>query len=188
MTPKDRIFWALQQFIFTLRLQGLCKDGNIASELFTPEKMVRTWDGQQIRINEWNNLSKDSLITVAKNNTLLALGGSVIVVDEALTIAHSPQRQSGAFDEWKYTPTDLNALREVIYLIRCAYAHHMIDVHWNISNGRKSAIYKIKTPDGIQVEFDARDKNKTKLHPDHFGGLAGYFALVNFAFYSVSGS
>ncbi|MBX7147506.1 hypothetical protein K1X76_00345 [bacterium] len=176
MTEKESVYWALQQFTFAVKLVVCCFNAKIDFNIFKPKVTFNIQNDVTFDVPEWDIINQEELNKAVMNQLMASLAACTIAVDEALSIRHG----KSSFRNWEKTPSDLNALREIIFLIRSAYAHKMPDVYWNIDPNRNKAIYTVNTPDG-QVQLDARDKHGTKLKFPHFGGLKGYLHLVNFA-------
>jgi len=175
MTEAEKIFWAVEQFTFAIKFLTCCNSGTVDPNIFKPKAIMRL-KGVSFEIQAWNDMNLEKLKKAAGNQLMVSMAASAITVDDALSRVYG----KNSFDAWKKDPSDLNSLREIIFLIRCAYAHTMPDVHWCIDKKRKDAIYQVCTPDG-NVSFNAGNKQREKLKFNHFGGLKGYFDLVNFA-------
>lgn len=176
MNEAERIYWGFQQFVFAAKFAACCENGTIDSSVFQPKSTVCIENDVTFNIPEWDAFNQEELVKSSLNMMMSSLGACSIAVDEALSIRNG----KSSFRNWQNNPTDLNALREIMFLIRSAYAHKMPDVHWHIDGQRRTATYQVNTPDGL-VEFDANGKDGTKLVLSHFGGLRGYINLVNYA-------
>ena len=176
MTEAERVFWGFQQFAFAVKFVAACGSNEIGIDAFQPERTVRIGNEAPITIPEWDVIDQNQLSVGAQNFLMISLGACSIAVDEALSIRNG----KSSFRNWSNNQNDLNGLREIIFLIRSAYAHKMPDVHWFIDTPRRQAVYQVQTPDGL-VELDTNNRHGTKLEFCHFGGLRGYVNLVNYA-------
>ncbi|WP_445365577.1 hypothetical protein ACJJJB_01505 [Microbulbifer sp. ANSA001] len=176
MNEAERVYWGLQQFVFAAKFAVCCQNEIIDSSVFQSKCTLNIDSDVTFDIPEWDAFNQSELVKSALNQMMISLGACSIAVDEALSIRNG----NSSYKNWAATPSDLNSLREIMFLIRSAYAHKMPDVHWHISGARTTALYKVNTPDGL-VEFDANGKHGTKLELSHFGGLKGYINLVNYA-------
>ena len=142
---------------------------------FEPARELHLPGEARIGLPEWKDFDKLKLCQLANNYLLLALGACVISAEEALSKKHG----SSTSKNYKNNPTDINALREVILIIRSAFAHKLNDVHWIIDVNRR-LLYEVNTPDGMVI-FDARNRHNTKFNFAHIGGMEGLHKLINFA-------
>lgn len=179
MKEFEKVDWGLQQIAFAFKLYNCCKANEIDPDLFKPELTVKI-DNDTINVPKWKGFNQNELLKQALNQVMTAVGVCAIAVDQALLTKHG----KSSFKNWKNNPNDLNSLREIIFLIRSAYAHKMPDVYWNISGPRTKAKYVVNTPK-VKVEFDANNKHGTKLKVSHFGGFKGFIHLVQFASYTL---
>jgi len=176
-TEAEIVYWAVEQFTFAAKFLACCLKKKVDVSMFEPKTILTVDDGSIIKIAEWPKMNQSKLENGAKNQLMTSIAACSIAVDDALSRRYGG---SSSYRNWKAKPSSINSLREIIFLIRSAYAHKMPDVHWHISSNRRGAIYTVTTPDG-EVEFDANDRHGTKMNPVHFGGLKGYFRLVNYA-------
>jgi len=176
MTGAEKVYWGLQQFVFAAKFAACCNSGTIDFNLFKPRCTISIPNDVTFDIPEWNSINQEELVVGALNQLMISLGACAIAVDEGLSSKHG----KSSFKNWEKDQSDINSLREVIFLIRSAYAHKMPEVHWHISGPRAKTTYLINTPNG-DVQFDANGKNGTKLEISHFGGLRGFIYLVHLA-------
>lgn len=175
MNELEKVKWGLQQIEFAFKFYKCCFDNEINCKLFKPKLTVKV-DNDTINIPEWDIFTQDELVKQALNQTMTSVGVCVIAVDQALSAKHG----NSSFKNWQNNPNDLNSLREIIFLIRSAYAHKIPDVYWHISGDRTAANYVVNTPGG-PIKFNANGKHGTKLEVSHFNGFEGFIHLVKFA-------
>ncbi len=116
------------------------------------------------------------LIKQAENLLMNSVGVCAIAADSALADKYG----KSSYREWEKNSTELNTIRELIFIIRSAYAHKIPDVFWYIDGSRSQAIYELNTPFG-KVNFDARNRQNTKLEFAHFGGIKTFIYLLESA-------
>lgn len=176
MTESEQIYWAAQQFAFALKFVHLCQKERISADLFKPSCDFHIDGVYQCSISDWDAIDQTQLNLAALNQLMIAVGASAIAIDYALTRKHG----SSSYKNWHNNPSDLNSLREIIFLIRSAYAHKIPDVYWHIDGPRRNAVYKVQTPDG-EVVLDTKNRNGTKFDFSHLGGIQGYLRLLHYA-------
>lgn len=176
LTEVEKVRWAIEHFVFTMKLSAIVENGMINHEIFRPSTNVIFSGEPLMTIPEWDGLTQAGLIDAVRNYQMMSIAGSSIAADNALSAKHGRSSQN----LWQANPNDLNSLREILFLIRSAYAHTVPDVHWQIAGRRKTNIYSVETPDQI-VEFDANGKHGAKLDFADFGGLKGYLSLLLYA-------
>lgn len=174
-TNAEIHYWGFEQFISASKFYSACLHDEINPKCFEPARELHLPGEAYIGLPEWKDFDKLKLCQLANNYLLLALGACAISADEALSNKHGSTNAKN----YANNPTDINALREVILIIRSAFAHRLNNVHWVIDKNRRR-LYEVNTPNGI-VKFDARDKHNTKFEFAHIGGMEGFHKLINFA-------
>lgn len=174
-TPAQIHYWGFEQFISAAKFYSACMNDEIDPKSFEPARQLHLPGEAYIGLPEWKDIDKLKLCQLANNYLLLALGACVISADEALSKKHG----ASSARNYANSSTNINALREVILIIRSAFAHRLNDVHWVIDPNRR-LLYEIDTPEG-KVTFDARDKHNTKFEFAHIGGMEGFHSLINLA-------
>ncbi len=104
-------------------------------------------------------------------NNLLAcvMGNCSIILDEAL---------DGKFGDKpkQFSDSDLDQLRAIIYMMRCAFAHTPTLPRWDIRQGSKyDKEFHIKE---INMTIDGRKLDGKKLSIKDHGGMVGYLTLM----------
>ncbi|WP_298773908.1 hypothetical protein [uncultured Shewanella sp.] len=107
MTETERVYWALQQFMFAAKFAACCDNQSIYYNVFKPVSTVRIPNDVTFDIPEWDIFNQEGLMTAALNQMMTSLGACSIAVDEAL----SSRDGNSSFRNWQNNQNDLNSLR-----------------------------------------------------------------------------
>lgn len=165
--------------MFALKFFYCCQKNKIVASIFEPELTFKI-DSELVQVPKWDAFNQSELIKQAENQLMNSVGVCAIAVDSALADKYG----KSSYREWKKNPTEINTIREIIFIIRSAYAHKIPDVFWYIDSSRSQAIYELNTPFGI-VNFDARNKQNTKLEFAHIGGVKTFIYLLERALKNI---
>jgi len=161
--PKARICAARNLLMF-----GLCISDIIMHDKFDIGLLQKVRRFQNIEfIPTWD---ARTLLAQPKNLNMCVLGNCFLAVDEALEDVFG--RKPSTFAD-----TDLDSLRAIVYMLRCAIAHGTTAPRWN-AQGQFRRVFRINE---IGYEFDARNiHNKLIQHKD-YGRLKGALSLIDYA-------
>ena len=162
--PYYRIKTAHEMLVFGLVICDLLAKRKIDEGMILTDTVV-----DNIEIHpKWNKADIEGLV---KNLRYCVLGNSFIAFDEAL---------DDVFDKKPdvYSETDLDALRAIIYMLRCAIAHAPMTPRWKADNEKYRRKFRINE---IDYELDMANLNdKPVMHRD-YGALGGAFQLIQYA-------
>jgi hypothetical protein len=161
--PKQRIQVARNLLIFGLFVADIVLYDSFDTGLL---KKVRTFENLNITPN-WDD--KD-IVANTKNLSLCVLGNCFLVVDEALDEVFGKKPQ-------KYADTDLDSLRIIIYMLRCAIAHGATAPRWKAQEQFK----RIIRINDISYQLDARHIDGKLLEHKDFGRLDGALRLIDYS-------
>jgi len=96
------------------------------------------------------------------------LGNCFVIIDEALNqlCGEKPQH---------YSDTDIDALRAIIYMLRCAIAHSPTAPVWKA----KGSFYRSFKISEIGYELDGRTLDGRGVEHKDYGGLVGAISLID---------
>ena len=162
--PEYQITTAKELLLFTLRICDMFEKGEIEESKLNQTVLVN--NVLRIECNWPSDLSKK----LAQNLRLCVEGNCFIVIDEALNgiFGNKPEQ---------YSDNDIDSLRAIIYMLRCAIAHGPTAPSWKV-NRKYCRIFKIKEID-YELRLDGLD-GKTVKHTD-YGGLKGAMSLINYS-------
>jgi len=162
--PYYKITTAKELLLFTLRICDMLEKGEIDEN-----KLNRTILVDNILRIECN-WKPHTFTTLAINLRLCVMGNCFIIIDEAL---------NGIFGDKpeQYLDTDTDALRAIIYMLRCAVAHSPTAPVWEVK-GRYRRNFRI---DEIGYELRVKDLDGKPFKHNHYGGLAGVMSLINYS-------
>jgi hypothetical protein len=111
----------------------------------------------------------DDLVFAAENTFNITLGATSIIMDESLSscgIKHSYDDKSPS-----------GQVRALIYMVRCAFAHNMVQPTWNVHPKYRKTIEFRALDEDIRV--DLMDLNEKPFQMDQIGGHDIYWELKN---------
>ena len=162
--PYYKITTIKELLLFTIRICFMLENDEIKGNDINHKIVVNN----VLRIDcNWNS---DSIIGLSNNLTLCILGNCFIVIDEALdnVLGNKPI---------VYSDTDIDALRAIIYMLRCAIAHNPTAPVWN-AKGAYDKDFKIKE---IGYELKAKQLDGKILNHGHYGNMQGIMSLINYS-------
>jgi hypothetical protein len=168
MSPADQIRNAANGFGFALFLHDAVLHDRLTVAAFVRELPVLTSapgepdTGFRFR----QSYDKQALDDLTFNTVHSAAGMLAIVVDTAL------DEHFGA----KPNPivTEVDQLRALMYMLRCAFAHNPFHPKWEI-RGRYQRVYGVP---GASVTTDVTHLHGQDLVPNQFGGWEGFVRLA----------
>jgi len=151
-----------EMLIFGLRICDALSKSEIDETIINQSAMI---DG--IKINPtWNS---ENISDLTKNMRLCILGTCFIVLDEALDDVFGEKPKS-------YTDSDIDSLRAIIFMLRCAIAHGPMTPRWQ-AKGIYNGVFRIKEID-YKIDTTRLDGEIVK-HGD-YGALPGTFKLIGY--------
>jgi len=162
LEPYYQITTIKETLLFTLRLCDMLKKGEIDKNTLNQSVII-----DNLRISpDWKS---DIISDLVVNLRLSVLGTCFIVIDEAL---------NGVFGEKpkKYADNDIDALRAIIYMLRCAIAHSPMAPRWQ-AKGEYRRKFRINE---IDYEIDATQLDGKIVKHGDYGALAGVATLINY--------
>jgi len=130
-----------------------------------------------------NFISDDSLKNQFRNLVLSALCTASCAIDRALDDKFGKENKKDS------------AIRNVFYMIRCAFAHDPINPKWKCNsiycekpyiieinkNVSSRVIFSKTCPEKIKFEFNFKELNGQSLKLENFFALDGFFLLAEYA-------
>lgn len=182
--PTVAIAEALRLLELTFRLQGGFRQGFIRDECFTKEIEIPSGTGTRLAAMEFQ---KDQLDQRFHNLVLSALSTLAIAVDKALDSAFGSKVS-------KNTGDAVVSLRAVFYMLRCAWAHDVINPKWHRYAKKYEGVYLIvvsaesvakatygRLDQERSFEFNFVELNGQYVDFRPFGGIDGIFCLAVYA-------
>jgi hypothetical protein len=169
ITPYQNAKSAFDCWVFSLYLKYGFEQGKICSEIFK-DKLEFKSDGEVV-ISLKPKYSEINTIGLSQNLMSYMLGTCFITFDEALkdTFGDIPE---------VLNDNDIDALRAIIYMMRCANAHSPSKPKWRIDKQKYKRLFVIKE---IDFKIDFRDLNGNDLVENHHNGLSGLSNLMKYA-------
>lgn len=171
MQPLECIIEAYVIFNLAFKFVKKCdpQQPQITPEMFRNSLPIKT-GGRGVVIPE-ENFSQQVLEGRARNLLQSALGTLLITIDEAADEIWG-SKNSKAVD-------DLGKARNILYMLRCAYAHGPVEPKWVIKKVYQEQI-QLNLPGEIAINFRADLLNGQPFVLDDIGGLEGLVALIQF--------
>jgi len=168
MTPLQRINSAQGFFDLVVRLGNAVREGNITPEMLRKPIRIIT-GGPGIMLGE-RVYTPEELFAGIQNIGFSAVGITAMALDQALDEA------MGMKD-----PNDTGqngALRAIIYMLRCAFAHDIAEPQWCCAPKYQNS-YSVFLPQSGLLTFNGSLLNGQFVRPEHFGGMEGYFQMMD---------
>ena len=166
MTAAEKIDQAFLQFGFAIKLLTHFELGKVDKQQFDVETTIFL---ERKNIHLKTNLfhTNDDLVNAATNNFNITLGATAIILDESLT--------SAGFKNSCGDTSEQDQLRTLIYMIRCAYAHNMIEPRWEV-RGKCLQTLKYRI---LEQTFEVKlpELNGRPFSLDQIGGHDVYIAI-----------
>ena len=167
LSPLQKAVAARNLFIATIYVCNGMAKGNIPLSTFN-EPIVFAPNNEKIAIckNVWNERD----LSIIEHNLLQGIiGVCCTALDEALDSKFGEKPM-------QYSNSDIDNLRAIIYMIRCAFAHTPTSPVWQI-NKRYQKSFHINELN-ITMNFEKLDKKRLVM-ADH-NGLTGFCKLMDF--------
>lgn len=162
--PYYKITTTKELLLFTLRICNMLETGEIEENRLNKIIIVNNI----LRIN--CNWKPHTFIGFAHNLKLCVEGNCFIVIDEALDAIFGTKPQN-------YSDTDIDSLRAIIYMLRCAIAHNPCAPIWS-AKGAYDKNFKIEE---IGYELKAKQLDGKPVKHVHYDGLKGVMALIDYS-------
>jgi hypothetical protein len=147
LTPSVTAETARNLWLFTLYLCNGIVKGKINYTLFQEQLDIEASGKRIYKIYpQW----QPEHIELLKDNLQSSVLGTVfLVLDQQLDrICGKKPKQ--------YNDSDLDALRAIIFMLRCAFAHATTNPRWRITNKQYKRLFCINTMD-LEIDFSSLD-------------------------------
>lgn len=182
-SPFQNMSEALSLLELSFRLQKAFEDGLINKKAFTRSVEIDTGTGTKLKERTFD----EQILAQQFHNLVLAtLASLFIAVDKGLDDSFGAK----AFDK----NDNINSLRNVFYMLRCAVGHDIGHPKWKVKDKYKTLTYRICVPKEIMgmsgmnlgltdaiFEFNFDVHNDKTVTIGSFYGIDGLIPLVRFA-------
>ncbi len=168
LTPYINAKAVYDSWIFSLYIQAGVKNGIISSSEFNRELTIKV-EGKKIALIQPPTNDTVDIDGIADNLEKITLGTCLIAFDEALDQVFDKKPET-------YVDSDIDSLRAIIYMMRCAFAHSPTTPKWCIKK-RNRRIFNIKE---IQFVMDFRQLDGKELTYENHGGLQTLWKLMEY--------
>ena len=131
-TPVSVIKEAMEAFVFVCFMADAIEQGRINPSTFRDQ--IRIDDGGK-GLGIKKHFTADEMVGLGRNNRLMALGTTAIATETAM---HAVLGQIEPADT-----SPLGSARAIIYQIRCAVAHDLLNPVWRPNPARYNHTYRI---------------------------------------------
>ncbi len=167
VTPYEKVREVNNCRIFSMYIQTGIGLGIIPYDLFDQKLTLRVGEKKDLVI-EASSQTEATINFVADNLRLLTTGTCFVAIDDALDEMLEGKPVI-------YKDDDLDSLRAIVYMARCAFAHKPASPEWQIKKQQYRKVFKIKS---IDFEIDLRELDGKALDYKHFGGLESIHKLI----------
>lgn len=173
-TSYDKVRNAKNLFGFTFLFQEAVEQNRIQTTNFVKNLFIKDEFGKEISKLE-QNFNTNDLNDYAFNLMIMSLGTLCICMDTALKDhfgSHSSKNLSTSIkDTW-----------DLIYMIRCAFAHDPLVPKWNITKNVYKRMFSIPQ---LNLNVDLSILDGQELTMGNLGGLEGILKLSEFVMSTV---
>jgi hypothetical protein len=163
--PIEAIDESYKSFTLAMRLQGGFSQGLIDQKCFTN----RTEIPSDIRMPIPGQTYNDKVIYRQLHNLVLSSTAALIIaVDTALDETFGHKNPLNAED-----PVD--ALRAIIYMLRCAWSHDMVNPKWELKGDKYRRKYQVTVPEEIISDVSLGHVVQPQTYALDFAELDGKF-------------
>ncbi len=162
--PIYQITTVRELLLFTLRICDMLKKGEIEENKLNQNIVV----DNIVKIE--CNWKSENYTDFANNLRLCVLGNCFVVIDEALNRIFGDKPE-------KFSNNDIDALRAIIYMLRCAISHGPTAPRWK-AEGKYCKNFKIEE---IGYELKVKELNGQYIQHGQYGGIAGAISLINYS-------
>ncbi len=169
-TPYQNAKSAVDCWAFSLYLKYGFEQGKIPDNIF--ENKLEFKSNGEVIISIKPRNQKINTIGLSQNLMSYMLGNCFLTFDEALDDIF------GDKPEGAYKDNDIDSLRAIVYMIRCAHAHTPSKPIWRIDKQKYKRLFIIKE---IDFKIDFKDLDGKDLSENHHNGFYGLWILIDYA-------
>ena len=173
LTPYMKAKAVYDSWIFSLYIQAGIKYGEIPHFIFNKELTIKTNGEIDVKIKPPTQEEPD-INGIADNLRVLTMGTCFLAFDEALDKIFGEKPKT-------YSDNDIDSLRAIIYMMRCAFAHRPASPMWRIKRENRK-IFSIKQ---INFEIDFNQLNGKNLIYEHHGGSQALWHLMEYCMATI---
>jgi hypothetical protein len=166
MTTQETIDQAFLQLAFAIKLLTYTELGRIDKAQFDGDVLIKL-NKRNLSFPAETFRSDNDIVLAAQNNFCITLGFTAVVLDEALDRAGLGRDLDAASPH--------RDLRALVYMIRCAFAHDMMNPRW-VARGPFARPLCVSLPSGA-LRLDAAALNGVAFEDAHVGGMETYFEI-----------
>jgi hypothetical protein len=163
LDPYNRIATAHELLVFCLSLCDALSKAEI-------DRTILNRSARIYGVEVSPKYTSEDIANHTKNLRLCVLGTCFLAVDEALDEVFGKKPRT-------FSDNDIDSLRAIIYMLRCAIAHGIMIPRWQVK-GQYRRKFSIKE---IDYEFDATTLDGEILLSRNYGSLPGVVKLLDYA-------
>jgi hypothetical protein len=169
-TPYEHAKSIVDCWIFSLYLKYGFEQGKIPSDIFKNKLEFKSVSDKKAVISLKSNHQKTNVYGLSQNLMSYILGDCFLTFDEALDDIFGDKPK-------EYKNDDIDSLRAIVYMIRCAHAHTPSKPQWRIDRQKYKRLFTIK---GIDFKIDFHDLDGKELSENHHNGFLGLWVLIEY--------
>ncbi len=176
LSPVSQIRMARELWLFTLYICHGLSSRKIPHDMFTETLRLKTGEDKDFIIYKpkWNS----EAITIQENNLKVSiLGVCFCTLDSALDSTFEPKPNH-------YTDSDIDTLRAIVYMFRCAFAHEPTKPRWKIKK-KYQRVFRINE---IHLKIDFTNLDNVIIEPSHHMGWQGIMNIFDYCLKTVISS
>ena len=168
LSPLVKVRTIRSLLLTTLYICNGIETGRIPAQLFNEDLQLRA-DGKIFGIAR-PLVRTDDLTGEVNNLKVGMLGVCCIGLDTLLDEAFGKKPEN-------YDDSDIDALRAIVYMIRCAFAHEPTLPVWKITSRKYLREFRINE---LDIEVDLINLNRQVLIGSQYGGWEGIFKIMDY--------
>lgn len=166
-TPYENADVLFQSLIFTQYIKAGIEKHEISNNIFHHPLSI-AFDDASIKTFAPPNYDEHQVETMIMNLRNISLGACFIGFDEAL---------KDAFKNKEIKDNDINSLKDIIYMLRCAFAHTPSKPTWNIAKDKYQKRFEIKE---INFSMDFNNLHGKEVEITYQDGAPSLWNLMEY--------
>lgn len=163
MKPKKAIQQARMNFMFAA-IQFVAMRNNLYTYRNLPKGANWSIDNKTLYI-KWEGQSDEGFTALVENQMRTALGVWATTVNSMFNDTYKNE-------PYEDTNEERRAVRCIVYMYRCAFAHNPIEPKWNVTNDKYDGVFEVPS---INYVLSTKDLNGKPLGKESFD----WFGVIN---------
>lgn len=165
MDPLTKIQQMYLQFCWSVKLNVYLDDNRMKGKSEFDVQLLYAKDEAFFPKDQFESI--EDIVIASENNIVLNLGCYFIALNQAF------EKSFGKVDMKRIGNQPYDALRALIYMCRCAFAHDILQPHWNVKKDFRKMLAVNFDRVSINIDFSNYDKRKFDIND-----IGGYKSII----------